>query len=62
MADDRTTPNPNPAIDDPHTGTTRERDFGRTDRYENKDKDFNVRDTGDEDPDDPSSGVNRDER
>ena len=85
-------------IDDARTGTTREKDFGRTDRYQNKDeRDFNVRNVGDDtawdsgrgasighgthsendvrsadaetpgvktkkaDPDDPSSGVNRDE-
>jgi hypothetical protein len=60
-------------LDDPHTGTTREKDFGRTDRYQNKDgQNFNIRNTGDDaetpgvsrqeaDPDDPSSGVNRDE-
>jgi hypothetical protein len=53
-------------LDDPRSGTTREKDFGRTDRYQNKDeKDFNVRDIGADaekaDPDDPSSPVNRDE-
>jgi hypothetical protein len=63
MADDRRTPNPNPAVEDPRPGTTREKDFGRTDRYDNKDeRDFNVRDIpDDEDPDDPTSDVNRDE-
>jgi hypothetical protein len=58
---------PNPAVSDPRPGTTHERDFGRTDRYDNKDEaGFNVRKTGDdserdEDPDDPASDVNRDE-
>ena len=56
----------NPLDTDPQTGTTHESDFGRTDRYENKDEpDFNVRNIGDDDentdPDDPASGVNRDE-
>jgi hypothetical protein len=66
MADkqDKQSSGPNPAVQDPNPGTTREKDFGRTDRYDNKDeKDFNVRNVGkpDEDPDAPSSDVNRDE-
>jgi len=62
MADDQNIPNPNPAVQDPTPGTTRDKDFGRTDRYDNKDeKDFNVRNVGDTDPDDPDSGVDRDE-
>jgi hypothetical protein len=49
MADDRDVTGPNPAIDDSHAGTAREKDFGRTDRYENKDEpDFNVRNLGDD--------------
>jgi hypothetical protein len=41
--------NPNPAIPDADTGTTRDADFGRSDRYANKDegKEFNVRNIGD---------------
>ena len=42
MADD------NPLDEDPTTGTTHESDFGRTDRYQNKDEDFNVRNIGDD--------------
>ena len=48
MANDRDRSGPNPAISNPDPGTPREKDFGRTDRYENKDeKDFNVRNIGD---------------
>jgi hypothetical protein len=70
MTDQRDVKGPNPAVPDPRPGTTREKDFGRTDRYDNKDeKDFNVRDVGDrpsarsddEDPDAPTSDINRDE-
>jgi hypothetical protein len=58
---------------DPRPGTTHESDFGRTDRYDNKDeKGFDVRHTReraaredagtpDEDPDHPESDINRDE-
>ena len=39
----------NPLDDDPKTGTTDEADFGRTDRYENKDEPgFNVRNVDDD--------------
>jgi hypothetical protein len=69
MADERKTRGPNPAVSNPRPGTTRQKDFGRTDRYDNKDnKDepgSHVRNAADgaqdEDPDDPSSDVNRDE-
>jgi hypothetical protein len=37
----------NPAVPDPHQGTTHEADFGRTDRYATQDEDFNVRNLGD---------------
>jgi hypothetical protein len=40
---------PNPVVPETESGTTAERDFGKTDRYANKDegKDFNFRTTGD---------------
>jgi hypothetical protein len=41
------TPSPNPAVPDPHAGTTREEDFGRTDRYATRDEDA-VRNLGDD--------------
>lgn len=39
----------NPVVPETESGTTSERDFGKTDRYANKDegKDFNFRTTGD---------------
>jgi hypothetical protein len=68
MGNEHDTTGPNPAVPDPRPGTTHDADFGRTDRYENKDQaELNVRNLDDErdspdaDPDSPDADINRDE-